>query len=100
MELYQRVNVYNHYTAPDVPQANISTYNTCTFKLYHCYAKFIIDFSIYLNGYLQISEEKKEIVSNLYVSGIPEEFIALQLDLEIPTVISILRERNLYQQKA
>lgn len=97
MELYQRVSVYIHYTDPDVRRANIPACNACTFKLYHCYAKFIIDFGIYLYGYLQISEEKKEIVSNLYVSCIPEEFIALQLDLEIPTVISILRERNLYQ---
>jgi hypothetical protein len=37
-------------------------------------------------------EEKKRIVVNLYESGIGEEFIALQLDLEIPTVISILNE--------
>ena len=42
-------------------------------------------------------EEKKRIVINLYESGIGEEFIALQLDLEIPTVISILKEYNIYK---
>jgi hypothetical protein len=44
-------------------------------------------------------EEKKRIVVNLYESGIGEEFIALQLDLEIPTVISILKEDNIYKGK-
>jgi hypothetical protein len=44
-------------------------------------------------------EEKKRIVVNLYESGIGEEFIALQLDLEIPTVISILKEYNIYKGK-
>ena len=43
-------------------------------------------------------EEKKRIVVNLYESGIGEEFIALQLDLEIPTVISILKEYNIYKE--
>jgi hypothetical protein len=40
---------------------------------------------------------QKRIVVNLYESGIGEEFIALQLDLEIPTVISILEEHNIYK---
>lgn len=43
-----------------------------------------------------VSAEKKEIVKNLYVSGIPEEFIAIQLDLEIPTVIAVLKEAGIY----
>ena len=47
---------------------------------------------------MQISEQKEEIVANLYISGIPEEFIALQLDLDIPTVISILKEKQVYQK--
>jgi hypothetical protein len=47
---------------------------------------------------VQISEHKEEIVVNLYTSGIPEEFIALQLDLDIPTVISILKEKHVYQK--
>lgn len=34
---------------------------------------------------------------NLYTSGIGEEFIAMQLDLEIPLVISILKELNIYK---
>lgn len=45
----------------------------------------------------QVSQEKKEVVMNLYVSGIGEEFIAMQLDLEIPLVISILKELNVYK---
>jgi hypothetical protein len=43
-----------------------------------------------------VSSEKKEIVKNLYVSGIPEEFIAIQLDLEIPMVIAVLQEAGIY----
>ncbi|HWS20289.1 MAG TPA: hypothetical protein VN239_06340 [Nitrososphaera sp.] len=44
-----------------------------------------------------ISEEKKQIVRNLYLSGISEEFVALQLDLEIPVVIKILKELDVYK---
>jgi hypothetical protein len=44
-----------------------------------------------------VSQEKKEVVMNLYVSGIGEEFIAMQLDLEIPLVISILKEFHVYR---
>lgn len=44
-----------------------------------------------------VSDEKKEIVRNLYESGIAEEFIAMQLDLEIPTVINILKEIGTYK---
>ena len=46
-----------------------------------------------------IPEHKKEIVKNLYLSGIAEEFIAMQLDLEIPVVISILRELGVYKSE-
>ncbi|HJT49199.1 MAG TPA: hypothetical protein VJ729_13530 [Nitrososphaeraceae archaeon] len=42
-------------------------------------------------------EEQKRIVVNLYESGIAEEFIAMQLDLEIPVVIGILKESNIYK---
>ncbi|MFL6321212.1 MAG: hypothetical protein ACJ71P_15735 [Nitrososphaeraceae archaeon] len=42
-------------------------------------------------------EEQKRVVINLYESGIAEEFIALQLDIEIPSVISILKEYNIYK---
>ena len=46
-----------------------------------------------------ISEEKKNVVRNLYLSGIGEEFIAMQLDLEIPIVISILKELDIYRSE-
>ncbi len=44
-----------------------------------------------------ISEEKEEVIKNLYISGIGEEFITLQLDLEIPTVIAVLNEQDVYR---
>ena len=44
-----------------------------------------------------LTEEKREVVKNLYVSGIGEEFIALQLDLEIPVVIQILKDQGIYK---
>ena len=44
-----------------------------------------------------VSEEKTDIVKNLYVSGISEEFIAMQIDLEIPVVIAILKELGVYK---
>jgi hypothetical protein len=46
-----------------------------------------------------ISEEKKDVVKNLYLSGIGEEFIAMQLDLEIPIVISVLKELGTYRSE-
>lgn len=46
-----------------------------------------------------ISEEKKDVVKNLYLSGIGEEFIAMQLDLEIPIVISVLEELGIYRSE-
>lgn len=46
-----------------------------------------------------ISEEKKDVVKNLYLSGIDEEFIAMQLDLEIPIVISVLKELGIYRSE-
>jgi hypothetical protein len=48
-------------------------------------------------GTQDVSREKKEVVMNLYLSGIGEEFIAMQLDLEIPIVINILKELNVYK---
>lgn len=44
-----------------------------------------------------ISQEKKEVIRNLYLSGISEEFIAMQLDTEIPVVIQVLRELGVYK---
>lgn len=42
-----------------------------------------------------VSDEHRQVIKNLYLSGIEEEFIALQLDLEIPVVINILRAEGL-----
>ena len=44
-----------------------------------------------------VSDEKKQIVKNLYLSNIAEEFVAMQVDLEIPVVISILKELDVYR---
>ncbi len=44
-----------------------------------------------------ISEGKKRIVKNLYLSNIAEEFIAMQVDLDIPVVIGILKEVDVYR---
>jgi hypothetical protein len=46
-----------------------------------------------------VSEDKKRIVKNLYLSNIAEEFVAMQVDLEIPVVISILKEFDVYRGK-
>lgn len=46
-----------------------------------------------------VSDEKIQIVSNLYLSGISEEFIAMQLDLEIPVVIKILKDLEVYREQ-
>jgi hypothetical protein len=47
------------------------------------------------------SEEKKRIVKNLYLSNIAEEFIAMQVDLDIPVdipvVVGILKEVDVYR---
>ena len=44
-----------------------------------------------------ITVEKKEVIRNLYLSGIGEEFIAMQLDIEIPDVIKVLKELDVYK---
>jgi hypothetical protein len=44
-----------------------------------------------------IPYEKKVVVKNLYLSNISEEFIAMQVDLEIPIVIGILKELDVYR---
>jgi len=41
--------------------------------------------------------DKKEVIRNLYLSGIGEEFIAMQLDCEIPIVIEVLKELDVYR---
>ena len=50
-------------------------------------------------SFKSISEETKQIVKNLYLSNIAEEFIAMEVDLEIPLVISILKEWDVYGVK-
>jgi hypothetical protein len=45
----------------------------------------------------EIPYEKKAVVKNLYMSNIAEEFIAMQVDPEIPLVISILKELDVYK---
>jgi len=39
----------------------------------------------------------KMVVKNLYLSNIGEEFIAMQVDMDIPLVISILKEWGVYR---
>jgi hypothetical protein len=46
---------------------------------------------------MMAASEKNEMAKNLYLSGISEEFIALQLDIEIPMVIEILKEHGIYK---
>ena len=47
----------------------------------------------------EVSEDKKRIVKNLYLSNIAEEFVAMQVDLEIPLVIGILKELDVYRAR-
>ena len=44
-----------------------------------------------------ITVEQKDVIRNLYLSGIGEEFIAIQLDIEIPDVIKVLKELDVYK---
>lgn len=46
---------------------------------------------------MQALSNKKLIVKNLFMSDIQEEFIAMQLDLDIHTTVSILKEMNAYK---
>jgi hypothetical protein len=47
-----------------------------------------------VTGAMQALSDIKLVVQNLFLSGIPEEFIAMQLDLDIPTVVGILKEMD------
>lgn len=44
-----------------------------------------------------ISDYKKESVKNLYLSGISEEFVAMQVDLSTDEVVGILKELGIYR---
>ena len=45
----------------------------------------------------EINQEKKDVIRNLYLSGIGEEFIAMQLDVQIPDVIKVLKEFDIHK---
>lgn len=59
----------------------------------------LINSPVFVLGQDGVSDEKIQIVSNLYLSGISEEFIAMQLDLEIPVVIKILKDLEVYKEQ-
>jgi hypothetical protein len=44
-----------------------------------------------------ITVDQKDVIRNLYLSGIGEEFIAMQLDIEIPDLIKVLKELDVYK---
>jgi hypothetical protein len=46
-----------------------------------------------------IPQDKKDAIMNLYTSGIEVEFISMQVDLDIPSVISVLREVGIYPEE-
>jgi hypothetical protein len=39
------------------------------------------------------------LIMNLYISGIDVEFISMQVDLDIPTVITVLEEFGIYRER-
>ena len=45
-----------------------------------------------------IQQSKKDAIMNLYVSGIDVEFISMQVDLDIPTIITVLKELGIYRE--
>ena len=45
-----------------------------------------------------VREDKKAAARNLYLSGISEEFIGLQLDLETPVVVQTLKDQGVYKK--
>ena len=49
---------------------------------------------------MQAFSDIKLVVKNLFLSGIQEEFIAMQLDLDVPTVVGILKEMNAYETES
>ena len=46
-----------------------------------------------------IPPDTMDAIKNLYESNIDVEFIAMQVDLDIPTVISVLKELGIYREK-
>lgn len=45
-----------------------------------------------------IPQDKRDAIMNLYTSNIDVEFISMQVDLDIPTVITVLRELGVYEE--
>jgi len=45
-----------------------------------------------------IPQDKRDAIMNLYTSNIDVEFICMQVDLDIPTVITVLRELGVYRE--
>ena len=45
-----------------------------------------------------IQQSKKDAIMNLYLSGIDVEFISMQVNLDIPSVITILKELGIYRE--
>ena len=45
-----------------------------------------------------VPQDKKDAIVNLYASNIDVEFISMQVDLDIPTVITVLRELGVNQE--
>jgi hypothetical protein len=46
-----------------------------------------------------IPQDKKDAIVNLYASNIDVEFISMQVDLDVPTVITVLKELGIYREK-
>ena len=46
-----------------------------------------------------VTQDKKDAIVNLYASNIDVEFISMQVDLDIPTVIAVLKELGIYMEK-
>lgn len=45
-----------------------------------------------------VREDKKAAARNLYLSGISEEFIGMQLDLETHVVVQTLKDQGVYRK--
>ena len=79
----------------------IFSQNSKTGKISQYYETLLSNVIIYLLTTMAQSEiislEKKDVIRNLYLSGIGEEFIAMQLDIEIPDVIKVLKELDVYK---
>jgi hypothetical protein len=46
-----------------------------------------------------VPQDKKDAIVNLYASNIDVEFISMQVDLDIPTVVTTLKELGIYMEK-